>query len=544
LSQPSKSKAADATKKVDTIATRGEPKLSEILHVFDDPRIRREYVEMAVFTMVLVCFLRLFGAEAYMIPSGSMGPTLMGANKVGVCPECGHINLVNARGEAEDGHVVNEGLCQNCQHSLVFRKGEYDSGDRVLVDKLEAERQDPERWDVVVFKYPDGVDGDRNGQVRSARTNFIKRLIGMPEETVGIEFGDIFIRDDKTPGAPFEISRKPARAVMSMRRLVWDNDRQPKDLAKEGAPRRWVPSPGSVFEPSADHTSFDTEASPKENWIEYRHILRTSVSGLPEPKVGLINDFEAYNTDNYHNLGYFALGENWVGDLMVECDATPAAKAGVITAELIDGAHVYRAVFDLAAGSVKLVADEKEVAQAEAPFSANRSRQIRFANVNDRLILWMDGYEVFGDGIDVPSPKREERGPTVADLRPVRLGARDVNATFAGIKIFRDVYYTRGGRQRIVRDVERAGGFVRITEPEQIDSYRNLLLAGEMRTFSIPKDHYFCMGDNSPHSADGRDWTRTHFVERHLMLGRAVVRYWPAVRFEGNWPVLNWKFVE
>ena len=84
---------------------RGEPKLGDLIHIIDDPRVRREYIEMVVFVLVLVCFLRQFGAEAYVIPSGSMAPTLMGANKVGICPECGHVNFVNVRDEAEDGGI-------------------------------------------------------------------------------------------------------------------------------------------------------------------------------------------------------------------------------------------------------------------------------------------------------------------------------------------------------------------------------------------------------------------------------------------------------
>ena len=39
--------------------------------------------------------------------------------------------------------------------------------------------------------------------------------------------------------------------------------------------------------------------------------------------------------------------------------------------------------------------------------------------------------------------------------------------------------------------------------------------------------HYFCLGDNSSSSSDGRDWG---LVPERLMLGRAVVVYWPLSR--------------
>jgi hypothetical protein len=83
-----------------------------------------------------------------------------------------------------------------------------------------------------------------------------------------------------------------------------------------------------------------------------------------------------------------------------------------------------------------------------------------------------------------------------------------------------------------------------IDSPEKIESWRSELLAGRMRTFPLEEDQFFVLGDNSPQSADARDWYHAKVVERRLLLGRAVVRYWPMIAFEGNWPVLKWKFVE
>ncbi len=41
---------------------------------------------------------------------------------------------------------------------------------------------------------------------------------------------------------------------------------------------------------------------------------------------------------------------------------------------------------------------------------------------------------------------------------------------------------------------------------------------------TLPEDHYFAMGDNSPHSADSRMWG---FVPQKEIVGRAVVIYYP-----------------
>lgn len=57
--------------------------------------------------------------------------------------------------------------------------------DRLLIDKLTYQFQDPERFDIVVF-YPYGKDVDEY---------YVKRVIGLPGETVQIVGEDIYIND-------------------------------------------------------------------------------------------------------------------------------------------------------------------------------------------------------------------------------------------------------------------------------------------------------------------------------------------------------------
>lgn len=61
-------------------------------------------------------------------------------------------------------------------------------GDRLFGNRLAYKFSDPERFDVVIFKYP--VDESQN---------YIKRVIGLPGETVTIEDAKIYIDDSKTP---------------------------------------------------------------------------------------------------------------------------------------------------------------------------------------------------------------------------------------------------------------------------------------------------------------------------------------------------------
>ena len=50
----------------------------------------RETIESVVIAFVLAFLFRTFEAEAFVIPTGSMAPTLMGRHKDYDCPKCGY----------------------------------------------------------------------------------------------------------------------------------------------------------------------------------------------------------------------------------------------------------------------------------------------------------------------------------------------------------------------------------------------------------------------------------------------------------------------
>ena len=41
------------------------------------------------------------------------------------------------------------------------------------------------------------------------------------------------------------------------------------------------------------------------------------------------------------------------------------------------------------------------------------------------------------------------------------------------------------------------------------------------------KDQFLALGDNSPQSKDSRLWGEEHYVERRLLIGKALYIYWP-----------------
>lgn len=63
------------------------------------------------------------------------------------------------------------------------------TGDRIIGSRLSYLFDDPERGDIVIFKHPTGPGNEK--------TTLVKRVIGLPGETVDIKDGNVYINGEK-----------------------------------------------------------------------------------------------------------------------------------------------------------------------------------------------------------------------------------------------------------------------------------------------------------------------------------------------------------
>jgi signal peptidase I len=476
---PTRKAAEPLTRK--TTDRRNTPSITPSQNAWLTPSSIRETVESVAIAFILAFLFRTFEAEAFVIPTGSMAPTLMGRHKDVECPECrfryqvSASNEVDATGAVKADTQVESGTCPMCRFPADLRRDNPQrasypsySGDRILVGKFVYQFRDPRPWDVVVFKYP----GDPT-------TNYIKRLVALPGETVYIHHGDLWIQHGKGP--PAIARKKDPQKLLAMLQPVFDNDTMPAEEVL-GRPRRWLQETGAVVGAaqwtSADGKAFQIDAAPQvEGWLRYHHKVpsyrewETIVEerrDRHEPKRHiqvpdrLVSDFYAYNTGGAGPVAEVGLGApphpsvgpNWVGDLALDCSLTGRSGTGQVIFDLVKGGRHFSCRIDFETGQATLAisgvgADQFGPAAPTAIKGPGHHRVV-FANVDDQLRLIVDGREVsFGNENKTTENKATQycsealgtHVPQSDDLAPVGIGCQGASIEVSHIKVLRDVYY-------------------------------------------------------------------------------------------------------
>ncbi len=481
----------------------------------------RDHLEYFAALVLVVLLLRQVVVEAFRIQHGSMAPTLVGMHKELRCPNCGWPFEVGEDKMGRGGEVE----CPNCRYHwagassyedrepLVFRQpatiwnsattqaGERlastDAANRVLrrasrifVNKFIYRLRKPRRWEIAVFLFPGYAARCTNcgwqGQFESteepicpdcglsdfefASKNFIKRIVGLPGETVQLRDGDVYI--------DAQIARKPPHVQKGIWFHVFDSAFTPR--------REIVPT-------------WDLGQSP-QMWSHDRMAGTLSVDarGSPEPATAAfarsIVDFYAYDGLSHQvwprSLG--SAGRHEVGDVRIRAlvrvaDAAPDAEALL---GVSDAGHDFTFGVAIASGVSVLRQDGEETARAPGTvLPVGEARWIALENYDDRVVCHLDGRELL----------RRDYAAGTGERRGVRVGARGALVVFERIIIERDIYYENAQEYRLGRPAYR-----------------------------LEDSEYFVLGDNSPASLDSRSqqWPEPG-VPADNLIGRALFVFWP-----------------
>ena len=84
--------------------------------------------------------------------------------------------------------VLNKFIIANSRVPSGSMENTIMTGDRVIGSRLSYKFQEPERGDIVIFHWPDDES-----------IYFVKRIIGLPGDTVDIKNGKVYINNSETP---------------------------------------------------------------------------------------------------------------------------------------------------------------------------------------------------------------------------------------------------------------------------------------------------------------------------------------------------------
>jgi len=475
----------------------------------------RETVESVIVAFILAFLFRAFVAEAFVIPTGSMAPTLMGAHKDIFCEYCGQQYQASASSEYIDGtqalsnRITIASTCATCRglNGYDFRANRNHStfsGDRILVSKFDYAFHSPERWDVLVFKYP-----------TQAHMNYIKRLVGLPGESLLLQEGDVYTRDAAHPD--WTIARKPPDKIRAMRRIVSDTQSQAKVLVQQGWPSLWQPlaeaegdAPGGEHgwqvTQDVDNWRADLRPTPAVGWLRYYHkflddaawfrLMHGGNLGPIDPySSSLVTDYLAYNSatecdrervfrngtlrpeiDEKTRAIDLAMeqgwplrggnsrsndGQHWVGDLLGEFDIEITSDSGTLLLDLVEFGVHFRCQIDTSNGQATLSASGagvpagvfagEDTLSADTPVRGAGAYHIEYANFDDSLVLWING-RVMEFNRPAEYDSRQMRATPAArrpywspndplDAAPVAIGGQQLGLSVTRARVYRDIYY-------------------------------------------------------------------------------------------------------
>jgi len=471
-------------------------------------------LEWLITAFMLAFVVRAFVMEAFRIPTGSMADTLKGDHFRLRCPPCGYIYDYgyDQREHRLYQNTISPGQakmptsrCPSCgYYNSTHRAMPISNGDRILVLKCIYQFFEPKQWDVIVFKNP-----------LDPPTNYIKRLVGRPGETVEIIDGDIYING--------QISRKTTKVQNELWMPVYDNDYQP---AQPREPffnhHQWQQPFRNIAESKwkvdkANPTLFHLNSSVDET---NSLIYDTSIG----------NDFKAtYAYDNvkeYEHMPYCS-------DLTVRFHYLSGKPKGCIGISLSKYQTIYSARVDFRSDpelsgfignmTIAKVSDDKETILDTKPIklpAINKSILVKFANVDHQLIFQCGSQKLTYDLGRGPKDAGERR----TDIPPQVKIFGSGKLTLSHLAIFRDIYYTAK------------------KSAHRPETGR----ATEGKPLTLGENEFFVLGDNSPNSEDSRWWSRQGksnngllyhkgIVPRDYLVGKALFIYWPS-GFEFPWP--------
>lgn len=563
----------------------------------------KETITSLLIAFTVAMMFRSYVVEAFVIPTGSMAPTLLGQHMRFQSEQTGTEWSVDPwtwvndqapapiQGDRRYGQnnvvpVVTDPLSTSVPlgagngspgsarfgYQLPPETKPVRMGDRILVQKFLYNIVPPKRYDVVVFKNPEGT-----------AQNYIKRLLGLPNEEVWIVDGDVFARPASVtvadgarvaePTGEWQIQRKPKRVQKAVWHTVFSSESTPVRPVRDGV--RWFVSPwvGPGFDISDDGVyRLDNAGGATLTWDRARWPVTNWTPYDESPRI-------VQQHNRVHGNAFFP-----VSDLRVRAGVKPDASGARVAVQVTSHGHDFQCVIEGGSATLRMrpriVGDEGEDSWSTIASASNvdlpegEVTDVAFVRVDQSLRLYIDGKYVtsgpydwspqerlrYATGLEAERLQADSAGVrqliSAATYRPA---APSVQWSFSGspvtlyrVGLDRDLFWQPTRYFNATRDGKPALG----SHPRS--------------TVKLRDDEFFLCGDNSIASLDGRLWSRIDpevanqlfdlgidyetattseiqaaiephlgLVPRELVLGKAFFVYFPSPERFGPIPIPN-----
>lgn len=503
-------------------AATPKPKLAE-----PDQTVRQT-LESVILALIFAFTFRAFVIEPFRIPTGSMAPTLLGEHLRVVDPLTGYRFTVDPPAWAREERVeVPGGTAKVTRNRITVPNDDYPepltvispmtgmpievprgaavhAGDRILVHKFDTAFHHPSRWDVIVFKSPQREPGPK--------VNFIKRLVGLPNESLALFEGDVYVRPEGerefmlSSKVDPEQNRRWESVQRSLFQPVFDTRYTPSPEALRQAPegyrflQPWRTRQGDWYEPWPGKfglipTSHSTPGKdqPEAPWNEIRFDFDRVE---PDPHDGTLRRYP-YNQFKLRSLPTQPIKDlrvavNWEpGDVNSRLRLNLGAQietSAMLTLSLeVDADHRITLLAQQDQSEPRVLAD------LEGRRATTRPREVEWWWVDGEALIWINRklklrWRMAEAHLALSHAKTRVMPP---EHPPLSIELQGPGSLLHRMIVERDVYY---GIRRDGNYPSRARGA----------AYRD---GTSEPPVTMGPDQFFVLGDNPPMSEDSRYWT-------------------------------------
>lgn len=345
-------------------------------------------------TIVLAVAIRtwlVMGLVAPVTVSGSsMAPTLRGEHLRIACPQCEAEILMGAEFTAD----VSGATCSQCGKPGIALDGStIDQGDPLLIDRQSLDWRPLKRGELVVLHDP------TNGEQLC-----VKRVWGLPGETVELVHGDLFI-DGK--GYVKSLDQQ-----LAMRQFVH---------RESPSTRRWQADDAGLWNWRQNLWGSEADGFPRIHWLHYQH-----------PGDRSITDDNPCNANLTRRL-------HAVSDLMLSCQVRLQGNGSLVIQLRTDS--LCQVELNVTERSVAFQIDDLQSREFDMPARLLTDLQTKgvpltLSNFDRQLMLCL------GNSFFRTFPMEELDRPAPATSRPIAIGAKGISVELSELTIYRDVYFT------------------------------------------------------------------------------------------------------